>query len=338
MELKSIPEVFQQLILEGCLEKTDILKTQDGFWMAYRSVADILARKEVFDFPDPDGIRLSCSSFFDDWFIYAVADGDGHTYSLLKMREQEHDAEAGVPADGDAPGVTISFVAFFCEVLPDCLHVPTDENRKKLSREINRVVAYGGQRHHKALKRYFADPRSDGAYLVAVLYQKHIAAFAQQGVLELPQAYQQTMQKSISFKYSPRIGRLPRFLAAVNQKAGRVVCDEKYLYLKDRTHPDEYECAAILATHTGNTSLYSFAAEVEYHARFLCTPAKIRVPFFGRSVYSSAIRADMTIDDNEFQGTAPFHKAGSKIVKRQYALHKKQNWETIKVKNRCAQL
>ena len=83
----------------------------------------------------------------------------------------------------------------------------------------------------------------------------------------------------------------------------------------------EYEALAILATHTGNTSLYSFAAEVEYHARFLTPLAKIKIPFFGRSIYDSAIRADMTIDDTEFEGPAPFYKADSKIVKRQYALH-----------------
>lgn len=327
MERKSIPEVFRQLILDGSLEETDILKTQDGFWMAYRSVSDILARKEIFDFPDPDGIRLLCSSFFDDWFVYAVADGEGHTYSLLKLREQEHDAETGVPADGDAPGVTISFVAFFCGILLDCLHVPTDENRRKLSREINRVVAYGGQWHHKALKRYFVDPRSDGAYLVAALYSKRIASFAKDGVLELPQAFRQILRRSLSCKTSAKYARLPWFLAAVNEEAGHEICDGERLYIKDRAHLDPYECAAILATHTGNTSLYSFAAEVEYHARFLCAPAKIKVPFFGRSVYSSAVRADMTIDDNEFQGAAPFHKAGSKIVKRQYALHKNQIWD-----------
>lgn len=327
MELKCIPEVFQQLLSEGCIEETDIKKTQDGFWIGYRSIADILARKEIFDFPDPDGIRLLSSNFFDDWFIYAVADGERYTYSLLKMREQEHDTESGAPADADAPGVTISFIAFSCDVLLGCLQAPTDENRRKLSREINRVVAYGGQRHHKVLKRYFSDPSSDGSYLAAALYMKHIASFAKEGALELPQAYRQTLQQSLSFKTSAKYTRLPRFLDMVNEKAGRQICDRENLYIKDCARPDKYECAAILATHTGNTSLYSFAAEVEFHARFLCAPEKIKVPFFGRSVYSSAIRADMSVDDNEFQGTAPFHKEGSKIVKRQYALHKNQNWD-----------
>ena len=69
--------------------------------------------------------------------------------------------------------------------------------------------------------------------------------------------------------------------------------------------------------------MYSFAAEVEYHARFLIPLMKVKIPFFGRSVYDSAIRADMTIDDTEFEGPAPFYQAESKIVKRQLALHGK---------------
>ena len=328
MERNNMPNAFCWLKTEGCIEDTDIKNTRDGFWMVDRSIADLLARKEIFDFPDKDGVRIPCGRFYDDWFLYAVPDGDDHVYSLLKFREQEHDTEDGAPADGDTPGVTISFISFACEILFDCLLTPTDQNRRKLDVEINRVVAYGGQRHHKALKRYFVDPHSDGAYLVARLYEKHIASFAENGMLELPQAYQQTLQRSISFKNSSRLGRLPRFIASVNEKAGRVVCDEKNLYIRDRANPDTYECAAIMATHTGNTSPYSFAAEVEYHARYLLPIAKIKIPFFGKSVYDSAIRADMTIGDNEFQGTAPFCQDGSKLVKRQYKLHKN---EKIKV-------
>ena len=130
----------------------------------------------------------------------------------------------------------------------------------------------------------------------------------------------------MSFKSSAKLMRLPDTIETINEKAGRMVCDHEKIYIKDRLRPDRYECDAILATHTGNTSLYSFAAEVEYHARSLTLLAKLKVPFFGRSVYSSAIRADMTVDDNESQGAAPFYQSGSKIVKRQRALHKHQKW------------
>ena len=133
--------------------------------------------------------------------------------------------------------------------------------------------------------------------------------------------YKEIIQQSISYKNSKKLARLPRFVEALNQAAGRVVCDNEYIYLENREELTEQEALAILATHTGNTSVYSFAAEVEYHARFLTPLAKIKIPFFGRSIYDSAIRADMTVGDTEFEGPAPFYKENSKIVKRQYALH-----------------
>lgn len=321
MSDKNIPNIFRLLLSDMCIDKHDILKTSDGFYMVNKSVANILKVKGILDFPDSSGERLSCDRFFDDWFLYAVSIDNGYTYSLLKLREQEHDIEDGAPADGDTPGVTISFISFDSKKLTDCLSDPSDENRKDLSTEIDRVVAYRGQCHHKTLKRYFKNPQSDGSYLVADVYVKTIASYADDGRIELPKFYKEILQQSISYKNSAKLARLPYFVNTLNKSAGRIVCDNEYIYLKSREEPTEEEALAILATHTGNTSIYSFAAEVEYHARFLTHLAKIKIPFFGKSVYESAIRADMTVGDNEFEGPAPFYKDNSKIVKRQYKLH-----------------
>ena len=318
----SIPNMFRLLLAGGIIQETDIVETADGFGLVYQSLSDILAAKGVLDFLDSAEERLPCDRFFDDWFLYAVPHERDHIYSLLKMREQERDMEDGTPADGDTPGVTISFIAFDCEILLDCLGEPSDENRQKLNREINRVVAHKGQRHHKGLKRYFKNPSSEAPYLVADLYARHIAAFAENGYLEVPEYYRDIVQQSISYKSSVKLARLPRFIEELNQRAGYVVCDNEKIYIQNREEPTEYEAAAILATHTGNTSVYSFAAEVEYHARFLTPLARIKIPFFGRSIYDSAIRADMSVGDTEFQGPAPFYQADSKIVKRQYMLHR----------------
>ena len=322
MSDQNTPDIFRLLLCAQSIENSDIVGTADGFYVVNRSIANILASKDIFDFPDSSGERLACNKFFDDWFLYAVPNDNDFTYSLLKLREQEHDTEDGSPADGDTPGGTISFISFESERLLDCLADPTDENRKKLNTEINRVVAYKGQRHHKALKRYFRNPQSQGAYLVADLYVKTIASYADDGCLRVPELYKEILQQSISYKSSGKLARLPRFVEALNQTAGRVVCDNENIYLENREKQTEYEAAAILATHTGNTSVFSFAAEVEYHARFLTPLAKIKIPFFGRSIYDSAIRADMTVGDTEFEGPAPFYKSDSKIVKRQYELHR----------------
>jgi hypothetical protein len=109
---KNIPKVFRLLLCNMSVENADIVGTPDGFYMVNKSLANILATKGVLDFLDSKGERLACSKFFDDWFLYAVPNDNDDTYSLLKLREQEHDAEDGSPADGDTPGVTISFIAF----------------------------------------------------------------------------------------------------------------------------------------------------------------------------------------------------------------------------------
>ena len=322
MSDRKTPKVFEFLLSASCIEMSDIVGTSDGFVMVNKSISDMLSEKGIFDFPDSEGERLECDKFFDDWFVYAVPEDDDYIYSLLKLREQEHDAEDGLPADGDTPGVTISFISFDCGVLIDCLTDSNDENRIKLSDEINRVVVYRGQCHHRVLKTYFKDPRSQAPYLVADLYAKYIASFAADGCLSVSEHYKEIVQQSISYKNLTKLARLPRFIESLNLSAGRIVCDNEKIYIANTEELTEFEALAILATHTGNTSFYSFAAEVEYHARFLTPLAKIKLPFYGRSIYDSAIRADMTIDDTELEGPAPFYNDNSKLVRRQYELHR----------------
>ena len=322
MDKKYMPKIFSQLQSEEYINQSDILKTSDGFWLIYKSLSDILSEKGIVEFLDSEGRLLKCSKFYDDWFLYAVPGETDYTYGLLKLREQEYDAEDGSPADGDTPGVTISFVSFACEILFECFANPSDENRRRLDGEINRVVARRGQTHHDDLKRYFLDPKSQGSYLVADLYTVHIAAFAKDGYLNVPEHYKKIVKQHNAHRNSKKRARLLEFIEDLNRKAGHVLCDHDRLYIQNPEKPTQYEAVAILATHTGNTSVYSFAAEVEYHARFLTPLAKIKIPFFGRSIYDSAIRADMTVGDTEFEGPAPFYQSDSKIVKRQYALHR----------------
>ena len=63
---KNIPNIFKCLLSDTCIDKHDILGTSDGFYMVYKSIANILATKGVFDFPDSSGERLACDKFFDD--------------------------------------------------------------------------------------------------------------------------------------------------------------------------------------------------------------------------------------------------------------------------------
>jgi hypothetical protein len=113
-----------------------------------------------------------------------------------------------------------------------------------------------------------------------------------------------------------------RFIEENNRAAGKIVCDNQKIYVCDPLHPTEQERLAILATHTGNTSFFSFAAEVQFHARFLTRWAKIPLPIIGGSPYASAIRADMSIGDAEFTGPTPYYRPDSRMVRKQYHCHK----------------
>lgn len=313
---KNLPELFVWLMQRGCFGEAEVYKTSDGFFAVKAAVADVLAHQGITAVPGRRGDQLDCSLFFDDWHLYAVSDGEDCTYSLFKMREQEYDAKLGRKADGDVPGVTIPFISMQTEILRECLQDPTPENRSRLNKEINRVAAYRGQCHSETLKRYFIRTEAQGPYLIAKLYTEYIASFAQDGCILVPERY------ACDCKKKGLRGRVPRFIEEINRRAETVVCDHERIYVSDPLCPTEQERLAILATHTGNTSFFSFAAEVQFHARFLTRWAKIRIPVIGRSPYDSAIRADMSIDDAEFAGPTPYYRPDSRIVRKQCSCHR----------------
>ena len=303
MSNTNLPPRFRELGLPS-------VHTSDGFWMSRKSVADILIDKNIRTFPNDRGEERECGLFFDDWHLYAIEDG-GWVYSLVKLREQEHDKEQGRIGDGDTPGVTVSFISFQTEILTQCLEAPTFEKRQALNREINRVVSFRGQHHNPMLKAYFEKTESMGAYLIAEEYVRKIASLAENGRVPTPDAYQKAKKGS----------RLPTFIEQNNAAAGYTVCDHRFIFIRDAGHLNPFEKLAILAAYTADVSFPSFAAEVQYHACFLTAPARIPVPFLGHSIYDSAIRADMTIDDCELEGPAPFHNLNSRWVRRQVECH-----------------
>jgi len=318
-----LPKLFSKLLSLRYISENNIHCTTDGFFASTVSLADILLRCGIESLPGSRGQALACGLFFDDWYLYAVSCGTDHIYGLFKMREQEYDKALGLHADGDDPGVTISFIDMKAERLLQCLEDPAQENRRFLADEIDRVVASRGQRHSKVLRRYFLNPQSKGSYLVAQLYTEYIASLAAaDGFVPVSAIYREIYRKK------GLRARVPRFLEKNNVGAGRVICDHEKIYVCDPKCPTEAEQLAILAVYAGNISYHSFAAEVWYHARFLTWWAKFPLPILGHSEYDSAIRADMSIGDSELTGPKPYYRLHSRIVKRQIAYHtaeKKQN-------------
>ena len=312
-----IPTFFKWLGDQKMISKDYIISSNDGFFMITESIYSILISKGIDTFPDREDRILECRNYFDDWYLFAVQSREDYVYGLLKMREQEHDLERGIQADGDTPGVTISFIAFDTGIFKSCLENHSAENRKKMGMEINRVVAYPKQSHHPALKEYFIRPQAEAPYLIAETYVNHIASFSTAGTLNVPNAYKEIyLKRSTSTKYA----RVPDFLEQNNREANRIVCDHEKIYIQNVKKLSRYEKLAILATHTGNVSYHSFAAEIRYHAMFLKKWMKIRLPMAG-SPYASAVRADMSIGDKEFQGPTPYYDLSGTMVLAQMKYH-----------------
>ena len=315
-----IPDCFSLLIESGLICESNIEKTDDGFFCLNKSVSDILLEREIYTFPAGNGDELKCDNYFDDWYIYAIKKEEGFVYSLFKLREQEYDMYAGERADYDAPGVTVSFIAYDINTLIKCLDKPTNESKTAMSDEINRVVARRGQKHHSAIKKYFCKTESKAAYLIAELYIVHILSFVHKGFIIVPQKYEEIYSASLVQSQDSKVNRLPDFINRNNEAAQRIVCDHDKIYIKNPQSPDRFEKLAILATHTADTSFNCFACEVQYHALFLKIAAKIKLPFLG-SIYESAVRADLSIDDSEFEGNAPYYRSDSKLVRKHIDCH-----------------
>ena len=315
-----LPDCFSQFIADGLINKSNIEKTDDGFFCLNKSVSRLLAQREIYTFPADNGNELKCDNYFDDWYIYAIKTERDFVYSLFKLREQEYDLYAGERADYDSPGVTVSFIAYDVNTLIKCLDKPTNESKTAMSDEINRVVARRGQKHHSAIKKYFCKTESKAAYLIAELYINHILSFTHKGFIIVPQKYEEIYSESLVQPAGSKLKRLPDFINRNNIDAGRIVCDHDKIYIKYPKAPDRFEKLAILATHTADISFNQFAAEVQYHAQFLNSLTKIRIPFIG-SIYENAIRADLSIDDSEFEGNAPYHREDSKLVKKHIGIH-----------------
>lgn len=256
-----------------------ISSTRDRFWAGSEPISAILKWHGIKSLPGEQQI-LEADLYYDDWYLYRVPEG---TWGLYKMREREQDG-----GDSDKPGMTVSFVPFRREILVKCLTHPSPDTKRALAREVHRVTAAPGQRHSEALRDYFLKPGAEGPFLLGTLYIQKLRKTAPGGAMPLPR------------KLS---SRLRRFLKAdPGYRDGQLIAD--------LATPE-----AILACHSGNTSLHSLAAEIRFHAAFL----EPRIPY----VYARALRADMLAQRWECPLFMPYYSEKSRWVREQREAHPK---------------
>lgn len=286
--------------------------TEDGFAMYTVPMADILAGMGIRHTGLSSLNPRDVYSYYDDWYLYRVS-RDRTVYSLLKMREQEHDYVPGY-ADMDDPGVTISFVAFDPALLMALWDCPDEAAMAAFVKAFRRTTEFLNEAFDPQLQQYFADESAKAPYLVANAYIDKLLTMASNGCVAFPEKMAQAPE------------RVLRGLEMLNAQAGRAICDFKARCIRigDVAASTREERICLLATHTGNLSLNSFAAEVKFHADALVSWQN-KIPIWGKSQwYASALRADMQLEEEEWLRKtwfSPYYSDDDQMVRRQAEIH-----------------
>lgn len=334
--VKDSTQLFGTLATKGLLDHTNLTGTDDGFLMCTKSLGNILYDAEIeilYESPSEQKPR-SVLGYYDDWYLFSIKKSGTVKYGLIKMRELEHDND-----DGNVPGVTVSFVGLDTAPLLTCINSPTQANSYNLLTALNKVTGPGIYDHDEDITNYFIEPASKAPYLIAEKYVYTIAQTANNGVIDLYEGINEFYLKAADAeakmndvqqgpenrqkereKYEFYI-RVPNALEEINKIAGYEIYNKQnnILNIKNKNNLTYYEKYAILATFTGNVNYNSFAAEVVYHAVML---EDILADIFEDKVYKRALRADMTIDDNEdYDINMSYYDLDSDIVNAQEEIH-----------------
>ena len=272
---------------------------------------------------------------YDDWYLYAIEDGKGFVYGIIKMREQENDLS--IDGDEDVPTVGVPFIS------ADIGKLFCFNDIKIFKEEVDRVVKKPEVKHNSILQKNFSNPKSKAGYLVADLYIEKIISYYPDGMVSnesiknLMSDFNETKRKMEEAILIPgvrsmyigelnRIGRIPNALLKINKKAGYRVFDSKTgtVTVKDVNNLTHYEKQAILAIHTGNVNYNSFVAEIKFHAN-ACVSWEKYFPLLGKKWYSSTMRSDMGLDEEAESGVYDrYYNLNNKIVKEQEKIHGKK--------------
>ena len=312
------PSKFTKLKKLSYITNSEYMGTDDGFFLSTKSVGDILHRNGITAFKGNNNDDLPVTSYLDDWYIFAINYNGESDYGLLKLREQESDADSN--ADGDEPGVTVSFISFDIDAMFNCIANPTAENKKLLWEDVIKYTVESKENlvHSNTITGYFADPTKDAAYLIAEQYCSLIARLSNDGSnhIAAPDAFN-------ALEHS-RKSRLNNGLADINQAAGRTVFDaenKRLQLVNSYNNLDKFERQAILTTHTANVNINSFAAEIVFHADKTIEFSEHK----NSKAYLAAVRADMTVSARSFYDltgiTEPYYNLDSDYVKKQVQYH-----------------
>ncbi|WP_088816266.1 MULTISPECIES: T7SS effector LXG polymorphic toxin [Listeria] len=266
-----LPQEFKDSIASGFATIDDFQATDDGFIVCTVPLSKLLAAGEIEE-----------ADAYDDQYIYCVEIDGKFVYGTYKLR-------TGKDKD-DKPGVAVSFVSITPEEISNLF------NRKPNINSIDASI-YAGTNYslynqptaNKEILKYFQSPESKGSYLLANLYvQKVIQESSNKegkvtnvygGNALADDDYQNFLMES---EYSHLV-KNPSY----NKNDGSI-------QINDVNNLSKEEYNAILLTHSANIDVYSFAAEVKFHADYADSNI--------RKIRDSAIKSDMGVGESGNKG------------------------------------
>lgn len=303
------------LLNQGLISSADIKTTDDGFSIITKSLSDILLAKGIDRLYKP-AENLSYREvqyFYDDWYFFAITNSPIIQYSVVKMREEEHDPSS-VDHDGDTQVVTVPFIRFEMQSFLTCISNPSIANSENLFTQLAISLEDENSIHDETICRYFSRTESKGAYLIAEEYVKIIAKTCINGYINAPADYANVVQQESD-------DRLVTYVSEIDEAAGGNLYDEttNRIYISNPESLTYYEKCMILATHTGDANFNSFATEVEYHADMTL----LFSPIHDFILYEKACRADLSTIEGGINNWAShnYRDLDSKMVKAQAAIH-----------------
>jgi len=323
------------LVEYGFASSSEVVSTSDGFSLLLRPLSSVFSAAGISSLAeDSSGSSTrSCANYYDDWFVFSVDTSSGVANGLVKMREQESDSY-----DGNDPGVTVSFVSLSRNVVIGHLLSPTTAESYELLCALDKVTGPGSYEYDGVLANYFKSARADAPYLIAEEYVELIAKKCTSGgVLQAPDNYTAILTeieeinellenpwldnetRLVYINQLSDLSRVPDAIEQNNSNAGYNVYNNSNntILIGNAYNLTSYEKYAILATHTGNVTFNSFAAEVQFHADALDDYLS-SLPAY----YEAALRADMAIGEEYESGMFDdYYDLDSSIVQTQIQYH-----------------
>lgn len=238
-----LPQEFKDSIDKGITSVDDYRMTEDGMIICTKSLADMSQGDE------------SEKNEYAGVYIYCIMVDGKPVYSLCQM---------GFDDAKDGSKLNVSFIPIDGKYINDFM---TGKDSKIMDGEdlvndgSNLRSQFGRalQGHNsdgsipdasRQLTNYFSNTESKGALLLSDVYVETL--------LEKNPTNEISVKNNVSRMNDKQIARLKE-LGVYDESTGKIK-------IKDKNHLTREEYDALLVTHTANTSAYSFAAEVKYHA------------------------------------------------------------------------